>query len=214
VDADWVCFGEAEDIMEQLVSDLRADRRGQRYQGGAGTNMERVKIPRFELLPEVNDYATMALQFSRGCPFQCEFCDIIEIYGRVPRTKTPAQVTAELEALRQQGFKGYVSMVDDNFIGNKKKAKEMLKELAAWNRKHDHPFAFFTEASINMADDLELLDAMVEAGFVRVFIGIETPDPKLLRTTLKPQNIPGDLLTKVNRVREHGIHVTAGFIVG
>ena len=95
-DADWVCFGEAEDIIDRLVDDLRADRRGRQYQGGSATNMERVKLPRFELLPKINDYATMALQFSRGCPFKCEFCDIIEIYGRVPRTKAPAQVCAEL----------------------------------------------------------------------------------------------------------------------
>jgi len=213
-DADWICFGEGESIMNELVADLRADRRGKRYDGGNKTNMEAVRPPRFDLVTNFGDYTAMAVQFSRGCPFQCEFCDIIEIYGRVPRTKTPSQVTAELEALRQQGFKGYVSMVDDNFIGNMKKAKRMLKQLAAWNRKHRHPFAFFTEASINMADDVELLDAMAEAGFVRVFIGIETPDPTLLRTTLKQQNIPGDPLTKLNRIREHGIHVTAGFIVG
>jgi radical SAM superfamily enzyme YgiQ (UPF0313 family) len=212
--ADWICFGEAESIMDELVGDLRAGRRGRSYQGGNKTNMEGVRIPRFDLVANFRDYTAMALQFSRGCPFQCEFCDIIEIYGRVPRTKTPAQVTAELDALRQQGFEGYVFMVDDNFIGNKRKAKEMLKELAVWNRRNGHPFAFFTEASINLADDRELLEAMSEAGFLRVFIGIETPDPKLLKTTLKAQNIPGDPLAKLNRIREHGIHVTAGFIVG
>jgi radical SAM superfamily enzyme YgiQ (UPF0313 family) len=212
--ADWICFGEAESVMNELVADLRAGRRGQRYEGGNKTNMEAVRIPRFDLITNFGDYTAMPVQFSRGCPFQCEFCDIIEIYGRVPRTKTPCQVTAELEALRKQGFEGYISMVDDNFIGNRRKAKEMLKALAIWNRQNGHPFAFFTEASINMADDSELLDAMSEAGFLRVFIGIETPDPKLLRTALKPQNIPGDPLVKLNRIREHGIHVTAGFIVG
>jgi radical SAM superfamily enzyme YgiQ (UPF0313 family) len=212
--ADWICFGEAESIMDELVRDLRADCRGQRYQGGNKTDMEGVRIPRFDLVADFGEYTAMAVQFSRGCPFQCEFCDIIEIYGRVPRTKTPAQMTAELEALRKQGFEGYVSMVDDNFIANKKKAKEMLKELAVWNRKNGHPFAFFTEASINMADDQELLERMSEAGFLRVFIGIETPDPRLLKTTLKAQNIHGDLLAKLNRIREQGIHVTAGFIVG
>jgi radical SAM superfamily enzyme YgiQ (UPF0313 family) len=212
--ADWICFGEAESIMDELVEDLRAGRRGKRYQGGNKTDMERVRVPRFDLVPDFGEYTAMPVQFSRGCPFQCEFCDIIEIYGRVPRTKAPAQVTAELDALRKQGFEGYVSMVDDNFIANKKKAKEMLKELAAWNRENGHPFAFFTEASINMADDRELLEAMSGAGFLRVFIGIETPDPRLLKTTLKTQNIHGDLLAKLNRIREHGIHVTAGFIVG
>jgi radical SAM superfamily enzyme YgiQ (UPF0313 family) len=212
--ADWICFGEAESIMDELVADLRAGRRGKRYQGGNKTNMHAVRIPRFDLVADVGRYTAMAMQFSRGCPFQCEFCDIIEIYGRVPRSKTPAQVTAELDALRKQGFEGYVFMVDDNFIANKRKAKEVLKEIAVWNRKNGHAFAFFTEACINMADDRELLDAMSEAGFLRVFIGIETPDPKLLKTTLKPQNIPGDPLAKLNRIREHGIHITAGFIVG
>ena len=213
-DADWVCFGEAESITEQLVSDLRAGRRGRIYQGGSATNMELVRIPRFELLPDVNDYATMALQFSRGCPFKCEFCDIIEIYGRVPRTKTPAQVCAELAAVERLGFQGYVFLVDDNFIGNKRKAKDMLAELAPWNRRHNYPFRYYTEASINLADDEELLERMFQAGFFHVFIGIETPDPKLLKTTQKMQNIPGNPLAKLAKIRRHGLHVTAGFIVG
>jgi radical SAM superfamily enzyme YgiQ (UPF0313 family) len=213
-DADWVCFGEAESIMEQLVSDLRADRRGQQYQGGSATNMELVKIPRFELLPDVNDYATMALQFSRGCPFKCEFCDIIEIYGRVPRTKKPAQVCDELSAVERLGFKGYIFLVDDNFIGNRRKAKDMLADLALWNHRQNYPFRYYTEASINLADDGELLERMAQAGFFQVFIGIETPDPKLLKTTQKMQNIPGSLLAKLAKIRQHGLHVTAGFIVG
>ena len=213
-DADWVCFGEAESIAEQLVGDLRAGRRGQKYQGGSATNMELARFPRFELLPDVNDYATMALQFSRGCPFKCEFCDIIEIYGRVPRTKTPAQVCAELAAVERLGFQGYVFLVDDNFIGNKRKAKEMLAELAPWNRRHNYPFRYYTEASINLADDEELLERMCQAGFFHVFIGIETPDPKLLKTTQKMQNIPGNPLAKLAKIRRHGLHVTAGFIVG
>jgi radical SAM superfamily enzyme YgiQ (UPF0313 family) len=212
--ADWICFGEAESIMDELVADLRAHRRGKRYQGGNKTDMHRVALPRFDLIANPNDYAAMAIQFSRGCPFQCEFCDIIEIYGRVPRTKAPAQVLAELDALKSLGFGGYVFLVDDNFIGNKVKAKAMLRELAAWNRRNRHPFSFFTEASINLADDRELLEGMAQAGLRRVFIGIETPDPRLLKTTQKTQNIPGNPLDKVRRVREHGIHVTAGFIVG
>jgi radical SAM superfamily enzyme YgiQ (UPF0313 family) len=212
--ADWICFGEAESIMDDLVADLRADRRGKRYQGGNATDMRRAKLPRFDLIPDLNDYAVMAIQFSRGCPFQCEFCDIIEIYGRVPRTKTPGQVLAELDALHERGFGGYVFLVDDNFIGNKKRAKEMLEELAGWNRRRGDPFMYFTEASINLADDRELLQAMSEAGIRRVFIGIETPDPNLLKRTLKKQNIPGNPLDKLRRVREHGLHVSAGFIVG
>ena len=201
-DADWVCFGEAETIMEELVSNLRADRRGKQYQGGNSTNMESVKIPRSEILRDVNDYAHMAIQFSRGCPFACEFCDIIEIYGRVPRTKAPAQILAELTNLRKLGFHGYVYLVDDNFIANKKKAKAMLKELCVWNRDNGYPFRFHTEASINLADDDEMLELMSEANFINVFIGIETPDPELLRTTQKKQNIHGDMLEQLRRVRD------------
>src|SRR5574342_850355 len=176
--------------------------------------MARVRIPRFDLLPDVNDYATMALQFSRGCPFRCEFCDIIEIYGRVPRTKTAAQVCAELALLKRLDFRGYIFLVDDNFIGNKKNAKLMLEELSVWNREQGWPFRYYTEASINVADDDELLERMSRAGFFHVFIGIETPDPKLLKSTQKLQNIPGKPLEKLNKIRRHGIHVTAGFIVG
>jgi len=213
-DSDWICFGEAESIMEEFVADLRADRRGKQYQGGNETNMESVKLPRFDLIPNINDYVSMNVQFSRGCPFKCEFCDIIEIYGRVPRTKTPGQVLAEFTALKNLGFHGYVFLVDDNFIGNKKKAKLLLSEMAEWNRENGYPFAYSTEASLNLADDEELLLAMSRAWFVNVFIGIETPDPKLLKTTLKNQNIPGDPLEKLRRIRAHGIHIIAGFIVG
>lgn len=213
-EADWVCFGEGESIAEELIADLRADRRQKAYQGGNTTNMESVKLPRFDLLPQVNAYSSMAIQFSRGCPFRCEFCDIIEIYGRVPRTKAPAQILAELIALKGLGFRGHVFLVDDNFIGNKKNAKAMLKELASWNRQQGYPFRFYTEASINLADDTELLEAMAQANFLHVFVGIETPDPKLLKTTLKVQNIPGDPLAKLRKIRDHGIHITAGFIVG
>jgi radical SAM superfamily enzyme YgiQ (UPF0313 family) len=213
-DADWVCYGEAETIMDDLVGDLRAGRRGRRYHGGANTDMETVRIPRYELLADLNDYATMDVQFSRGCPFRCEFCDIIEIYGRVPRTKTPRQITAELSALKRLGFRGYIFMVDDNFIGNRRKAKTMLDELAEWNRAEKYPFRYYTEASINLADDEELLERMSAAGFFHVFIGIETPDPRLLKAAQKMQNVPGDPLKKLARIRARGIHVTAGFIVG
>jgi radical SAM superfamily enzyme YgiQ (UPF0313 family) len=212
--ADWVCFGEAENIIEQLVADVRADHRGHQYEGGSATDMETVKIPRFELLRYLNEYATMPLQFSRGCPFKCEFCDIIEIYGRVPRAKTPAQICAELTKLHRLGFQGYIFLVDDNFIGNKRKAKGLLAELAKWNRRENYPFRYYTEASINLADDDELLELMAQAGFFQVFIGIETPEPKLLETTQKRQNIPGDALAKLVRIRRHGIHITAGFILG
>jgi radical SAM superfamily enzyme YgiQ (UPF0313 family) len=214
VDADWVCYGEAETIMEDFIGDLRADRRKRIYHGGNKTNMEEVKIPRFDLLPHINDYTTMPIQFSRGCPFNCEFCDIIEIYGRVPRTKRPSQVLAELDAINHLRFRGAIFIVDDNFIGNKRKAKEMVEELAVWNRIHDFPYLFMTEASINLAHEEPLLEAMARANFFSVFIGIETPDPQLLKMTQKMQNIPGNPLEKLRKIREYGIHIMAGFIMG
>lgn len=213
-EADWVCKGEAESIMGELVEDLRAGRRRRHYDGGNGTDMKTVRAPRYELIDDPNDYYVMPVQFSRGCPFKCEFCDIIEIYGRVPRTKSPAQVLAELERIEATGFRGCVFVVDDNFIGNRKRAKEMLIELAAWNDAHDSPFFYFTEASINLGDYPQLLDAMERAEFVFVFIGIETPDPQLLLTTQKVQNTSGDLMERLATIRGHGIHVIAGMVVG
>jgi len=213
-DGDWVCFGEVESIVEQFVADLRADRRGRVYEGGSKSDLSKSAVPRFDLLGRLNDYTTMAIQFSRGCPFDCEFCDIIEIYGRVPRTKPPAQVLAELTSLKSLGFKGYVAFVDDNFIGNRRLAKAMLRELAVWNRANDYPFKFYTQVTINVADDRELLTGLEEANFLGIFVGIETPDPELLRTTQKPQNIPGDMIAKARTIREHGLHLTAGFVIG
>jgi radical SAM superfamily enzyme YgiQ (UPF0313 family) len=213
-EADWVCFGEGETIMETFIADLRAGRRGRQYDGGNTTNMEQARVPRFDLLPRLREYDSMAIQFSRGCPFRCEFCDIIEIYGRVPRTKTPAHVLRELEALKALGYRGFVFLVDDNFIGNKRNAKALLAELAVWNRANGYTFKFYTEASLNLADDEALLTAMTEARMLQVFIGIETPDRTLLKQTLKMQNIPGDPIAKLQVIRSHGLHIMAGFIVG
>jgi radical SAM family protein/uncharacterized protein DUF4070 len=154
------------------------------------------------------------VQFSRGCPFLCEFCDIITIYGRRPRTKRPEQVLAELEALLAQGFRGCF-LVDDNFIGNKVEAKRLLRHIIEWQSARGFPLTFATEASANLADDRELIDLMVQANFRSVFIGIETPRKASLTETRKLQNVHGDsLLDKVARVRSRGLGVSAGFIVG
>jgi radical SAM superfamily enzyme YgiQ (UPF0313 family) len=213
-DADWVCFGEAEDIMEAFVADVRAGLRPRQYQGGSNTDMEQVRLPRFDLLRDVNAYADMPIQFSRGCPFKCEFCDIIEIYGRVPRTKPAEHLLAELNELKRLGFRGGVFLVDDNFIGNKHKARAMLEKLAAWNEENGSPFPFGTEASLNLADERPLLEAMAKAQLGYVFIGLETPDPKLLALTQKRQNLLGDPLEKIQLIRDHGLHVIGGFILG
>src|SRR6185369_15775462 len=158
-------------------------------------------------------YSSMSVQYSRGCPFNCEFCDIIEIYGRVPRTKSNQQIIAELDALLQLGWRGTVFIVDDNFIGNKKNVRLLLPELAAWQEKNGHPFSLLTEASVNLADDDELLSDMERAGFTRVFLGIETPVEESLKEAQKSQN-RGNLLDSVKKIQNHGMEVMAGFIVG
>jgi radical SAM superfamily enzyme YgiQ (UPF0313 family) len=175
--------------------------------------MTRVPKPRYDLL-KVDRYASGALQFSRGCPFQCEFCDIIVTFGRKPRTKKPEQVIEELDDMRRAGFYS-VFIVDDNFIGNKAAAKALLRLIIPWQEKHGYPLRLSTEASINLADDQELLELLYAANFRYVFIGIETPRESSLRETKKFQNIRGDSLeAKLARIQQAGIDVNAGFIVG
>ena len=154
------------------------------------------------------------MQFSRGCPFTCEFCDIIELYGRVPRTKTAPQMLAELDALYALGYRGHVDFVDDNLIGNKKAVRAFLPHLKAWQEAHDFPFEFSTEASINIADDHELLALMRDCGFFAIFVGIESPDPDTLVAMKKKQNTRRSLTDSVQKIYDAGMFVTAGFILG
>jgi radical SAM superfamily enzyme YgiQ (UPF0313 family) len=153
------------------------------------------------------------VQYSRGCPFSCEFCDIIEIYGRVPRTKSNQQILAEFDALERLGWRGPLFIVDDNFIGNKKNVRLLMPDMIAWQKKHGYPFSLLTEASVNLADDDDLLASMKDAGFRRVFLGIETPVEESLKEAQKTQN-RGNLLDSVRRIQNNGMEVMAGFIVG
>jgi radical SAM superfamily enzyme YgiQ (UPF0313 family) len=155
----------------------------------------------------------MSVQYSRGCPFQCEFCDIIEIYGRVPRTKSNQQMLAELDELKRVGWRGTVFVVDDNFIGNKRNVKKLLPDLVGWQEQNGFPFSLLTEASVNLADDGTLLDMMRSAGFRRVFLGIETPVEESLKEAQKSQN-RGNLLESVKKIQSYGMEVMGGFIVG
>ena len=211
--ADSVVVGEAEEIVPGLAQDLERGTLKALYQAPDKPQLSLTPLPDISLI-DLNDYSAMAIQYSRGCPFNCEFCDIIEIYGRKPRTKSAPQVIAEVEQLRARNWEGAVFIVDDNFIGNKGKVKEMLPQLAEWNSKLRHPFTFYTEASLNLADDTDLLRMMQEANFTRVFLGIETPDEDALKEAQKFQNMRRSLMESVQRIQSYGMEVMAGFIVG
>ncbi|MHC1767661.1 MAG: B12-binding domain-containing radical SAM protein [Verrucomicrobiia bacterium] len=206
-------LGEAEDIIAQVVADIERGQLQHCYTAQSRPDIGKAPIPRWDLIRMAN-YATMAVQFSRGCPFDCEFCDIIIMNGRVPRTKSPAQLVAELEALDQQGWKDMVFVVDDNFIGNKKHTKALLREMIDWRRRTRAKIGFFTEASVNLVDDAELCDLMVQAGFKKVFVGIETPSVESLEECRKLQNRGRDLVATVQTLQATGLEVMGGFIVG
>jgi radical SAM superfamily enzyme YgiQ (UPF0313 family) len=212
--ADVVFVGEAEETWPRFLDDWKAGRHQARYEQAHKTDMTRVPAPRFDLL-KMRHYLFGSVQFSRGCPFQCEFCDIIVTFGRRPRLKTSAQVIAELEALRAQKIR-FVFIVDDNLIGNKRAIKAVLRELVAWQQAQGYPLTFFTEASLDLAEDAELLWLMVEANFVSVFVGIETPNEASLRETKKYQNVRtgGTILARVHAIQEAGLEVWCGMILG
>ncbi|MGH9969259.1 MAG: B12-binding domain-containing radical SAM protein, partial [Pyrinomonadaceae bacterium] len=198
--------------LPQFVQDLERGEAKRLYQAPERPALALTPVPDFNLA-EVKHYAAMSVQYSRGCPFQCEFCDIIEIYGRVPRTKSNEQMLAELDELKRVGWRGTVFIVDDNFIGNKRNVKKLVPELNAWQEKNGRPFSFLTEASVNLADDDDLLDSMRSAGFRSVFLGIETPVEESLKEAQKSQN-RGNLLAAVKKIQSYGMEVMAGFIVG
>jgi len=211
---DHIVMGEAEDLLPDLARRLEAGAPlPARSKAPERPDVSKTPAPRFDLL-RIDRYDCMGVQFSRGCPFNCEFCDIIEIFGRVPRTKSPDQFLAELEAIRATGFRGPMFVVDDNFIGNKVAARKMLARLAAWSGERGNPFDFFTEASVNLADDDSLIAGLVAANFSAVFLGIETPSREALLETQKRQNTHLDLEQSVEKLVRAGLDVMAGFIVG
>lgn len=212
-EADHLVLGEAETLVSELAYGIEGDSCPRVFSARERPDLSLAPLPEFRLA-RLGAYSAMAVQYSRGCPFRCEFCDIIEIYGRVPRTKSAEQLLAELDALRESGWRGMVFIVDDNFIGNKKNVKLLLPELAEWNERHGHPFSFTTEASVNLAEDSALLEMMRRANFRRVFLGIETPVEESLREAQKSQNTRGDLLESVHKIQSYGMEVMAGFIVG
>ncbi len=210
---DHFVLGEAELTLPQFLADYENGTPGKLYLDKEKPCMSVSPIPRFDLVAH-RRYTTMSLQYSRGCPFNCEFCDIIELFGRVPRTKEPDQFIAEMDALYRTGYRGPLFIVDDNFIGNKKRVKSLLPAIAAWQKERKYPYMIFTEASINLASDDELMDLMIDAGFNKVFLGIETPVEESLKRTQKQQNTGLVLLESVAKIQAKGMEVTAGFILG
>ena len=211
-EADHIFLGEAETTLPQFVEDLARGEAKRAYQASERPPLSATPLPDFQLA-NMKCYSAMSVQYSRGCPFSCEFCDIIEIYGRVPRTKSNQQMLAEFDALRDLGWRGTVFIVDDNFIGNKKNVRRLLPELAEWQKANGYPFSLITESSVNLADDERLLESMKDAGFRRVFLGIETPVEESLKEAQKTQN-RGNLLDSVRTIQSYGMEVMAGFIVG
>jgi len=210
--ADHLFRGEAETTLPEFVADLARGEAKAVYQAPERPALSITPIADFGLA-KMKRYSAMSVQYSRGCPFSCEFCDIIEIYGRVPRTKSSQQILAEFDALYDLGWRGTLFIVDDNFIGNKKNVRQLMPELAKWQKDHNYPFSLLTESSLNLADDQALLASMRDAGFRRVFIGIETPVEESLHEAQKSQN-RGDLLDQVKTIQSYGMEVMAGFIVG
>jgi radical SAM superfamily enzyme YgiQ (UPF0313 family) len=211
---DYFVLNEAEITLPLFLKDLEAGCPSHIYTTDKYPDIKLTPVPRWDLA-NMKDYASMYLQYSRGCPFNCEFCNITVLNGRRCRTKGSAQLIEEIEALHRRGWRGGIFIVDDNFIGNKKSLKkEILPVLLAWQEAHGHPFDFSTEVSINLSDDEELMNLMVEAGFNSVFVGIETPEDTCLAECGKSQNLRRDLVESVKTLHKHGLRVSGGFIIG
>ena len=212
--ADFLVLGEAEPIMSEFVTAWNSGERTGRLEAEKfTTDVTTSPVPRFELL-NIKNYLYVGVQFSRGCPFSCEFCDIIELFGRVPRAKSTPQMLGELDRLYELGYRGQVDFVDDNMIGNKKALKLFLPHLIEWQEKRGFPFEFSTESSVNLADDEALLDMLRDARFIAIFVGIESPDTETLIATQKKQNTRRSLAESIDKIYAAGIFVTAGFILG
>ncbi len=211
---DHFVLNEAEETLHAFLDDLKKGTPGRLYTAAGWADLTTSPVPRRDLI-RTSDYGAMNIQYSRGCPFDCEFCNITSLFGRVPRTKSKEQLIAELESIHALHWKGCVFIVDDNFIGNKKKLKtEILPAMTDWMTRNDYPFTFTTEASINLADDEELMRMMVKAGFDTVFVGIESPNEESLDECGKYANKGRDMIASIRKMQQFGLEVQGGFIVG
>ena len=211
--ADFLVLGEGEVTIPLFLKDLENGASGGKYSSTEKADMQTAVVPRYDLI-SFNDYIMIGMQFIRGCPFNCEFCDVIELYGRIPRYKKNEQIILELQTLYDLGYRGHIDMVDDNFIGNKKKVKDLLRDMIAWTRARKYPFYFTTEASVNLADDDELLQLMKDADFRYVFLGIETPDNDTLLLNKKTQNVNKSITEAVRKILSYGMVSNGGYIMG
>jgi radical SAM superfamily enzyme YgiQ (UPF0313 family) len=206
-------LGEAEEVLNGFLADLESGKTKPVYRAETHPSLAKTPVPAWGLI-KPRFYHSMAIQFSRGCPFDCDFCDIVNLFGRKPRFKSVEQVLDELEAIHKMGWRGAIMFVDDNFIGNKPQAKNLLKEVAAWQQRRGYPFNFNTQASINLAEDPILMDLMIQANMSAVFLGIESPSYDSLKECHKVQNQVVDLKGAVRAIQDHGIVVSSGFIIG
>ncbi|MBE0536623.1 MAG: DUF4070 domain-containing protein [Phycisphaerae bacterium] len=211
---DHLILNEAELTLPRFVADLEAGAPQRVYRTDEKAAMDETPVPLWDLI-RMKDYASMCIQSSRGCPFDCDFCDVTTLFGHHFRMKTPEQVLAEMDRIYACGWRGNVFFVDDNFIGNKATLKRtLLPAIEAWMKERDYPFSFYTQASINLADDAPLMASMAAAGFDCVFVGIETPNEQSLRECRKMQNTNRDLKASVARIQQSGLQVQGGFILG
>lgn len=213
IEVDHFILNEAEITLELFLQDLKNGIPKKIYSSDKWPDIDKVPIPKWDLI-NFNNYAKMPLQFSRGCPFDCEFCNIAELNGKVPRVKSPAKFMEELNSLYDHGWRGALMVVDDNFICSKTKAKELLKELIKWRKEKNYTATYVTQISLNLADDEELLNLMQDAGFSSVFIGLETPSKKSLEECGKFHNKNRDMLQDIKKIHSYGLEVYGGFIVG
>ena len=211
--ADYLVQGEGEVTIPLFIQDLEKGCKSGEYRSDDRADMTDGVVPRFDLI-RFQDYIQVGIQYSRGCPFNCEFCDIIELYGRKSRTKTPEQIIKELQTLYDLGYRGHIDFVDDNFIGNKKNVRKVLPAIKEWSEVNNYPFYFSTESSINLADDENLLQMMKDVDFRFVFLGIETPEDEILKLTNKTTNVNVPIGKAVNKIYSYGMIVNAGFIIG
>lgn len=210
---DMVIRGEAENTIDiMLDSIMKGEFRGI-FENPEKPDLSTSPVPRFDLL-QTADYNTMSIQTSRGCPFDCEFCDIVNLYGAKPRYKTAKQIIEELETIYRLGWRRDVLIADDNFIGSRKNAKAILEQLTPWMKSHGSPFSFWTQTSVNLGQDIELIDMMTEPNFSNVFIGIESPDQEVLAGANKYQNVRTPLLESIRNINENGLTIMGSFIIG